>query len=182
MYTHANTPVPQIGLPMNKKALHYITLRYITLHYVMLRYITLHYITLHYITAIHRQQILNLMRWNNVYCRWRHYYGQWSEIFRAGRRKCRFVYSNILLSEFLYPFCVPHAVNQLLFLQRVLDSRETLGDGMVLYSTEVHALSDFQHLLSGLEETIGGHVSVCLSAFQNVEEISLSTVFDVEVQ
>ena len=65
-----------------------------------------------------------------------------------------------------------------------MDSRETLGDGMVLYSTEVHALSDFQHLLSGLEETIGGHVSVCLSAFRMLRRsalLSLSTVFDVEV-
>ena len=42
-----------------------------------------------------------------------------------------------------------------MFPLRVLDS---LGDGMVLYSTEVHALSDFQHLLSGLEETIGAHM------------------------
>ena len=50
MYTHAYTPVPQIGLPMNKKALHYITVHYVTLHYITLRYITLCYVTLHYIT------------------------------------------------------------------------------------------------------------------------------------
>ena len=66
---------------------------------------------------------------------------------------------------------------------RVLDSCETLGDGMVLYSTEVHALSDFQHLLSGLDETIGAHVSVCLlfKMFERSALLSLSTVFDVEV-
>jgi len=43
--------------------------------------------------------------------------------------------------------------------QRVADSRETLGDGMVLYCTEVHSLSDFQHMLSGLDETVRAHVS-----------------------
>ena len=43
--------------------------------------------------------------------------------------------------------------------QRVADSRETLGDGRVLYCTEVHSLSDFQHMLSGLDETVRAHMS-----------------------
>jgi len=57
-------------------------------------------------------------------------------------------------------FCAPHLAKlACVCFQRVADSRETLGDGMVLYCTEVHSLSDFQHMLSGLDETVRAHVS-----------------------